>query len=414
MSRVWLNITVAFWAAFVVFSFVPTAICEDSVTTDSNVVLYTISFCEEKPTLVFDGWRVEPFAKEVKIVDKTETGITGVSELSDSIGLGPDWDSAKIGDTVGLLLGDAIYADVVSVNNEITELTILRRESRPLIGVSWIGEDKVGGGQRVIADSLMRHGARPFLIPQIKTEADCEAYLPKLKGFVMPGGTNFNPHNYGEEPYPHGSNHIDVARDMNDILVTRWIVSHNVPGFWICRGVQALNVALGGGLIQDVPTYLAQQTLQGKIPLEQTKPLPDDGAPGFEPGDPKTPCVAPHFRVNAYGIAHVGSRHAISIADEFDGKTGSKFLRSIVGAAEYPSVLTSHHQAANPERVADGLTVVAHSPDGIIEALEYQANTFALGTQFHPEYDTKSPDTELQRFGNSFFKTFLYYVRTRR
>ncbi len=378
---------------------------EDSLRIDSNVILYTVSFCNEPPTLTFDGWRVEPLAKDVAIDDRTGSGVRNVSELSDLIGLGPGWDVAKIGDTIGTDLGDAIYADVESVNDEIVKIALLRREARPLVGVSWTGVNEIVRGQRVISDSLLRNGMRAYLIPQIKSEEDCEKYLSTLQGFVMPGGVNFNPKHYGEAPYPHGAVGMNDARDTHDVLATRWIVAHNIPGLWFCRGVQALNVALGGALIQDVPTYQAQRVLKGEIPFEKARPIPDEGV---EKG---RPCVPAHYRVLAHDVEHNGSRHAIEIVDEFNGESGSKFLRPIVGSNSYPSVLTWHHQAAGPERLGKDLTIVAYSPDGIVEALEYQMNDFALGTQFHPEYDTLSGDKELQRFGNSFFKELLKHIR---
>lgn len=63
-----------------------------------------------------------------------------------------------------------------------------------------------------------------------------------------------------------------------------------------------------------------------------------------------------------------------------------------IGGSELEGVASWHHQAANPERVGEGLTVVAYGPEHIIEEVEYQANTFALGIQFHPERDVLGED----------------------
>ena len=61
-------------------------------------------------------------------------------------------------------------------------------------------------------------------------------------------------------------------------------------------------------------------------------------------------------------------------------------------------VASWHHQVANPQRVGQGLTVVAYGPDEVIEALEYQANDFTLGVQFHPEADALDHDAYMDFF----------------
>jgi gamma-glutamyl-gamma-aminobutyrate hydrolase PuuD len=71
---------------------------------------------------------------------------------------------------------------------------------------------------------------------------------------------------------------------------------------------------------------------------------------------------------------------------------GSKWLEDIIGGTELANVASWHHQVANPERVGEGLTVVSYGPDEVIEAVEYQANDFALGVQFHPEADALGGD----------------------
>lgn len=379
-----------------------------------NAALYLVSENNGKQTLVYDGFRTAPIADDVVVSDATGTEIDSLAKLADALGKEPDWDALKLGDVVGTGAEDALVATVETRDGAVSAISVTERKSRPLVGVSIVVRDGYSAGQRTIVETLLRCGVNVYLIPKIAKEEECDEYLPRLDGFVMPGGTNANPRLFGEVPYPHGSAKIDDVRDVNDVLVTRWLIAHNVPGLWICRGNQFLNVALGGGLIQDVPTYLGTLVLKGEIPYKEAEPIPDEGAPGLTANDPITRCMPAHYRVKAYGIAHVGTRHPIGSAEEPGISENSVFLLPIVGRRWIPSVMTSHHLAADPKRIGEGLTVVAHSPDGIIEALEYQANDFALGVQFHPDADVKSADPELAKFGYSFFNALVDHSRARK
>lgn len=382
-----------------------------------HVTLYCVTNVDGRASLTFDGFRKAFFTEKTVVSERTPgvaSCVSNVSELAETIGKEPDWVSVKIGDVVGKELGDVLEASLITEDGEITELIVENRWKRPLVGVSWTGVNSFTGGQRAVSVALLRNGMQVFLIPQLTQESDCDQFLPCLEGFVMPGGTNINPKLYGEVPYPHGSAKIDDARDANDVLVTRWILRHNVPGLWICRGVQALNVSTGGALIQDVPTYLATRVLNGDVPYEEAEPIPDEGAPGLTASDPNVPCMPRHFRARVNGVTHLSARHSLGTSDKPGISPDSKFLLPIVGKNYYPSVLSWHHQAADSERIGEGLTIVARSSDGIVEALEYQANDFALGTQFHFEYDVTNEDLELQRFGCSFFKSLCRCMLDRR
>ena len=124
----------------------------------------------------------------------------------------------------------------------------------------------------------------------------------------------------------------------------------------ICRGMQMLNVVCGGGLIQDLNTYMN---------------TPDS---------------------TAHRAAPDWARHSITVTDT------DSLLYDIVGGTTLDNVASWHHQAANPDRVGDGLTVVSSAADGVIEALEYQDNHFTLGVQFHPEADALTSDAFMAFF----------------
>ena len=372
-----------------------------------NAALYLVSENDGKQTLVYDGFRTAPIADDVVVSDATGTEIDSLAKLADALGKEPDWDALKLGDVVGTGAEDALVATVETRDGAVSAISVTERKSRPLVGVSIVVRDGYSAGQRTIVETLLRCGVNVYLIPKIAKEEECDEYLPRLDGFVMPGGTNANPRLFGEVPYPHGSAKIDDVRDVNDVLVTRWLIAHNVPGLWICRGNQFLNVALGGALIQDIPSYQGGRAMKGEIPADQTKTLPDEGAPTDYGKGPVVPCVPSHYRVVAYATPHGDSRHAVDVAEN------SKFLAPIIGVGVSPSFVSSHHQAADAARRGEGLKVVATAPDGIVEALEYQANDFALATQFHFESDVLSQAPERAELCDKFFLELLRFARMR-
>ena len=103
-----------------------------------------------------------------------------------------------------------------------------------------------------------------------------------------------------------------------------------------------------------------------------------------------TPCLPTHYRVTVDGLVHSGGEgyHLLAAGGEGIGiSTESKWLYDIVGAQSIELVATAHHQAVNPERLGEGLTIVATSSDGVVEAIEHQDSLFALALQWHPERD---------------------------
>lgn len=181
-------------------------------------------------------------------------------------------------------------------------------------------------------------GGLPIMLPcELATDTLRQLYV-RVDGLLLPGGGDIDPARYGQDKHPQTDN-IDLARDEAEINVVRWAVDDDRPLFCICRGHQVLNVALGGTLIQDIPSQV------------QT---PEDHH--FD--KPRTCRI-----------------HDIQI------ETGSH-LAQIMG--EKPVGVNSiHHQAI--DRIASPLQITAHSPSGIIEAVEIPDHRFALAVQWHPE-----------------------------
>jgi putative glutamine amidotransferase len=185
-------------------------------------------------------------------------------------------------------------------------------------------------------------GGIPVMVPLIEDLPTLRALYDRLGGLLLAGGVDVDPAAYGEVRTPL-TGAIDPARDRVEIQLARWALAEGKPIFGICRGLQVLNVALGGTLLQDIA---AQH-------------------PGAIKHD--------YFPTQGYSRDH--EAHHVRVTP------GSR-LHAALAAQEIP-VNSMHHQA-----VADlgmGLRVTAVAADGVIEAIEAADHRFALAVQWHPE-----------------------------
>lgn len=228
---------------------------------------------------------------------------------------------------------------------------------KPVIGISW-GGDPVDYTD--IQDIIHQSGAVVTHMPQITSYDQAVAALKDVDGIVMTGGEDINPDLYGEPHSPLLEDNTEYRdlRDTSDYNLIQAAVKGDVPMLAICRGMQMFNVVCGGGLIQDLPTYLGKDDTYR---VHRNKPE--------------------------------WARHEITVTD-----TGS-LLYDIVGGTTMKDVASWHHQVINPDRLGQGLTIVAYGPDKVIEAVEYKANDFALGVQFHPEADALDSQAFQAYFG---------------
>jgi len=162
-------------------------------------------------------------------------------------------------------------------------------------------------------------------------------------GLLLPGGVDVRPARYGESPHPTVTE-VNEARDEYEIALVQAALAADVPVLAICRGLQVLNVAAGGTLVQDIPSQVAGA-------LAHTIAMPKDA-------------IAHEVQVSP------GSRLAALMQDAL---AGTHTLR----------VNSRHHQSVR--RVADGFTVTATAPDLVVEALEREELRFCVGVQWHPE-----------------------------
>lgn len=188
-------------------------------------------------------------------------------------------------------------------------------------------------------------GGIPLIVPYMGDEIDFEALVTRVDGVLLTGGrTNVHPERYGAEPDPRAEPH-DHDRDALAISLARATLRHGVPLFAICRGVQELNVALGGSLHSEV------QEIEGRM---------DHRAPKSDSRDER-----------------------FAIRQDVHIEPGGQ-LAEILGAGTI-KVNSLHRQAI--DRLGEGLIVEATAPDGTVEAVRVAgAATFALGVQWHPEY----------------------------
>lgn len=190
-------------------------------------------------------------------------------------------------------------------------------------------------------ESIRRVGGEPIEIGA--TSEDAFGVLGRAAGLVLTGGGDVDPLLYGEAPHPTFEA-AEPGRDDFEISLARAAMAADLPCLAICRGMQVLNVALGGSLVQDIP----------------------DQVPG---------AVTHSVREPRYAIAH-------EVWVTRDSRTFD-LLREHIEDGEVCQVNSRHHQAVR--RAAEGFEVTATAPDGVIEAMERPASTFCVAVQWHPE-----------------------------
>ena len=204
-------------------------------------------------------------------------------------------------------------------------------------------------------------GLRPYILPVLEPR-DADAMLEGMAGLILTGGEDVDPAHYGTDPHP-ALGEVHAQRDAFELALVRAARARRIPTLAICRGLQVANVALGGTLVQDLPSQCPTA-------------LVHDGQWGRSD------------RV-----------HDLRIATE-------SRLAQAIGATD-AATNSLHHQAI--ARVADGLVAVAHAPDGVVEGVEWAgADWWMTGVQWHPEELTATPEG----WDRALFASFAGAVRT--
>jgi len=187
-------------------------------------------------------------------------------------------------------------------------------------------------------ESIRRAGGEPCVL-----ELTGPASLKDLDGVLLAGGGDIDPVNYNETRHPK-TNDPDAARDAFELELARLAIESDLPMLGVCRGLQVINVAGGGTLIQDIAS-------------EVNHPL------GHQVDAP------------LYAIAH-----EVWVTP---GSVLAHVMQEELVDGEVLQVNSRHHQAV--DKTAAGFTVTATAPDGVIEAIERPASRFCLAVQWHPE-----------------------------
>jgi putative glutamine amidotransferase len=223
-------------------------------------------------------------------------------------------------------------------------------QRKPVIGLSLglhdFGDYAGVGFQRPLA--LV--GGVGFALPRV--DGYLEDALDVCDGILLGGGRDIEPSRYGQEATDHLTT-IEPRRDEFELELTKRSLDRGLPILGMCRGIQVLNVALGGSLVQDVavkPEWAQHPSDRGWKAWKEVERSSLDGEDR----------VPPH------------PRHPIRI------EPGSR-LHAALGVDEI-DVDSFHHQAL--DRVARDLTVVARAPDGVVEAVELDGDGYVLAVQW--------------------------------
>ena len=186
-------------------------------------------------------------------------------------------------------------------------------------------------------------GAVPWMIPLLDDDlATLRQIYDRLDGIFLAGGVDMDPRSYGQEPHEK-CGRTDPPRDTVELQLARWAMEDGKPILGVCRGMQVMNVAAGGTLVQDCEAC-----------------LPNADKHDYFPGA---------------GWARDYLAHSIRIAP------GSRLAATF--AADQAMVNSMHHQGV--ETLGPSVQATAWAPDGLVEALEVAGPAFQVGVQWHPE-----------------------------
>jgi putative glutamine amidotransferase len=235
--------------------------------------------------------------------------------------------------------------------------------TKPIIGIGADLAVKDGQRDRAFAyttytEALRRAGAVVVVLPPHPENA--ADIVSSLDGILLAGGDDCDPSVYGEAPH-QSCETMDPRRQENELALARAARDGGIPTLGICLGLQMMNVAAGGTLIQDIASSVDTEIDHASEPADR-------------------------------------NRHDVLVEH-------ATKLAAVVGAGEH-QVNSSHHQAIG--RVAPGLRVTALAPDGIVEGLEDPALPFYIGVQWHPE------DMTGEQGATKLFGAFLEAARLRK
>ena len=210
--------------------------------------------------------------------------------------------------------------------------------TRPVIGLSTYGVAHSEGFNipGAYVQSVLRAGGLPLLLPTAAVD-DIAPWLDRVQALILIGGGDIDPASYGAAPHDTIYN-LDKDRDACEFALARGALERRMPLLAICRGMQVVNVVLGGTLHRHLPEIYGEKVAHRLPPRETT-------------------------------------RHPVDVAADalVAGAMGGKRVDTV----------SWHHQAV--DRLGQGLYPVAWAEDGVVEAMELEGNPNLLAVQWHPE-----------------------------
>lgn len=192
-------------------------------------------------------------------------------------------------------------------------------------------------------EALTTVGAAPIMVPLLaQDEATLRAIYERLDGLFLAGGVDIDPSSYREDKLDV-CGRTDPDRDRVELLLTEWAIADGKPVLGVCRGMQVVNVACGGSLLQDVEQA-------------STRFLKHDYFPG-------------------QGFARDHLAHEAMV-------TPGSFLHRVFGGGPI-AVNSMHHQGIRT--LGANLAATVRAPDDLIEGIEGTGDNFLVGVQWHPE-----------------------------
>lgn len=224
---------------------------------------------------------------------------------------------------------------------------------RPLIGIcgrilsfSDEGRRDAFSSSQPYSRAVAKSGGLPMLLPPLVTASQLvDSFLGRLDGILLPGGGDVEPHRYGQTATTDALYGMVGLHDEFDLALVSAAIERDLPVLAICRGMQVLNVARGGTLVQDLE-----------------------------------------------GGAHWMNEHPVSLVE------GSR-LALATGTTELHHCYSVHHQGL--DRLGDGIVPTAYDPHGLLEAVELSDASWVVGVQWHPE-DTTAVEPAQQRIFDEF------------
>ena len=256
--------------------------------------------------------------------------------------------SSSILNTVSEAVSEAMQEEVVAevtpeATPEPTPEPVDPRADGIQVGISWCEDFNEDGSmtqtQTLFYDAVLEAGGEPIFLPLVTDLQSALAVLDTVDCLIMTGGGDINPIIYGEEANNSYQHNFSEKRDYSDYWMISAAFQKNMPTLAICRGMQMMNIVMGGTLIQDIPSELDSPVLHQDPTLK--------------------------------GAVY----HWIIIEEDTS-------LAAMIGSGNL-HVNSYHHQCIGT--LADGLRVSARAEDGVIEGIEATAYKFMVGVQFHPE-----------------------------